>query len=146
MNATTQPEITMIEQTETNATPPTPVKPIAEYALLGTVLQAIDGYIKAVVEREFARLIEAKKTLALMDEGLRDAITEMIDDKISEHEREKDHIDEGDMEYQIDHYLRNSNEVVSERRVGEIVNDALEEVLEDRINDALSNATVSISI
>lgn len=134
-----------------NAAPETPAKSIAEYALLGTVLQAVDSYIKAAVEKEFARLVEAHRTLALMDENMRDAITEMIDDKIAEHEADHPHKNDDDIETEVsnhvEYFLRQGDhQFITERNLSEKVSDVLEEILEDRVREVIDNANVTISI
>ena len=150
MNAQTTPEITMIEQTEAHEAHETPIKPIAEYALLGTVLQAIDGYIKALVEKEFARLVESHRTLALMDENMKTAIAEMIDDRVCDHEDSHEHWTEDAIDSNIgaylDGYMRNSTDYITENRVMEILRDTMSEEIDEIVERKLDGASISISL
>lgn len=139
----TEMNITLVETTEDSSTAGIPIQ---DFALLGTMLKALTDHIERVVERQFAALVESHRTLKLMDEEMQLAIANLIDDRIHEHESDKDHLDEGEIEYHVDHQIRNSSEIVSEKRVEEIVSDALEEILEDRVRDILSNASIDINL
>ena len=133
--------------TQTNETP----LPLKELVLLGDLMRILTRHVETLVDQRFAALVESHKTLALMDENMRDAITEMIDDKIGEHEYDKDHKNDADIESEVgshvEYFLRQGDhQFVTERELSEKVSDVLDEILSDRINDALSNASIEISI
>ena len=128
------------------AKPEAPALPMQDYALMASLISTFTKHIETLVDQRFAALVESHKTLKLMDEEMQLAIANLIDDRIHEHESDKDHFDEGEIEYHVDHQIRNSSEIVSEKRVEEIVSDALDEILEDRVRDLLSNASVEISV
>lgn len=132
-----------------NAQPETAGIPIQDFALLGTMLKALTDHIERVVERQFAALVENHKTLALMDDSMRTAITEMIDDRIHEHEQDNDHWTvealDSNTEAFMDSYMRQS-EYVTEGRLADKVSDLLEDILEDRMQSLLNNASIEINL
>lgn len=134
-----------------NAAPQTPALPIQDLALMSSLLHTFTKHIETFVDQRFAALVESHRTLALMDENMRDAITEMIDDKIAEHEADHPHKNDDDIETEVsnhvEYFLRQGNhQFIPERNLSEKVSDVLDEILEDRINAALSNASIEISI
>jgi len=133
--------------TQTNETP----LPLKELVLLGDLMRILTRHVETLVDQRFAALVESHRTLALMDESMRDAITEMIDDKIGEHEYDKDHKNDADIISEVgshvEYFLRQGDhQFVTERELSEKVSDVLDEILSDRINEALSNASIEISI
>ena len=133
--------------TQTNETP----LPVHDYALMASLINTFTKHIERIVDQRFAALVESHKTLALMDESMRDAITEMIDDRVCAHEDSHEHKNDDDIESEVsnhvEYFLRQGDhQFITERELSEKVSDVLDEVLEERLNDALSNATVNISI
>ena len=143
-----------LEQAQQDATPTPPEAPplpLQDYALMASLIRTFTKHIETLVDQRFAALVESHKTLALMDESMRDAITEMIDDKIGEHEYDKDHKNDDDIESEVsnhvEYFLRQGDhQFITERELSEKVSDVLDEVLEDRVRDVIDNATVNISI
>ena len=143
-----------LEQAQQDATPTPPEAPplpVHDYALMASLINTFTKHIERIVDQRFAALVESHRTLALMDESMRDAITEMIDDKIGEHESDHEHKNDDDIESEVsnhvEYFLRQGNhQFITERELGEKVSDVLDEILQDRINDALSNASIEISI
>lgn len=141
--------ITMEEDTNT-PTNETPL-PVHDYALMASLINTFTKHIERIVDQRFAALVESHQTMKLMDESMRDAITEMIDDKIGEHEYDKDHKNDADIESEVgshvEYFLRQGDhQFVTERELSEKVSDVLDEILSDRINEALSNASIEIRI
>ena len=135
------------EPTQTNETP----LPLKELGLLGDLMRILTRHVETLVDQRFAALVESHRTLALMDESMRDAITEMIDDKIGEHESDHEHKNDDDIESEVsnhvEYFLRQGDhQFITERELSEKVSDVLDEVLEDRVRDVIDNATVNISI
>ena len=133
--------------TQTNETP----LPLKELGLLGDLMRILTRHVETLVDQRFAALVESHKTLALMDENMRDAITEMIDDRIGDHEAGFEHKNDDDIESEVsnhvEYFLRQGkHQFITERELSEKVSDVLDEILSDRINDALSNASIEISI
>lgn len=134
-----------------NAAPETPALPIQDLALMSSLIHTFTKHIETLVDQRFAALVESHRTLALMDENMRDAITEMIDDKIGEHEYDKDHKNDADIETEVsnhvEYFLRQGDhQFITERNLSEKVSDVLEEILEDRVREVIDNASVTISI
>lgn len=148
MNAQTTPEITMIEQADKAETNEAPI-PIKDFALLGTMLKALTDHIERVVDRRFAALVESHKTLALMDDGMKTAISLMIDEAIENHEAEQDHWTEEQLDHNteafMDAWARN-NDYITENQLAEKVGDVLDDVLSEKLESLLDGASVSISI
>lgn len=125
--------------------------------LTARLFESIRPHIEELVQRTFDRLVQNTKALSLMDEALREYITEQIDDRISEHESDKDHIDEEDIRtYAADEardVIRNED-VMTKDNMETYINDYLDEELDGRIEmvldsvltDKLETATISISI
>lgn len=160
MNDTTNMPVTMeedeamqaLEQAKQDDTPTneTPL-PLKELGLLGDLMRILTRHVETLVDQRFAALVESHKTLALMDESMRDAITEMIDDRIDDHESSHEHKNDEDIETEVsnhvEYFLRQGkHQFVTERELREKVSDVLDEILEERLNDALSNASIEISI
>ena len=85
------------DDTQTNETP----LPVHDYALMASLINTFTKHIERIVDQRFAALVESHQTMKLMDESMRDAITEMIDDKIGEHEYDKDHKNDADIESEV---------------------------------------------
>lgn len=121
--------------------------------LIYDVLTAFDKYVNKLVERRFQDMVENTKALKLMDDGLKVAIAEMVDDKLDEHNA--DHMTEDD----LDRYMRRLD-IITESRAYEIARDVIAEDvdvdndietwadnnLEDKIKEVLSEATLSVSM
>ncbi len=137
----------------------------AIHDLLQTPDDTIRKYLHRIVETKFNELLQNTKALSLMDEGLRVCITEMIDDRIGEHEMEKDHYNEEDIITMAADEVRdqiNTQDVMTKRNMQVYMNDYLNEeldglvdtavdnVIDDKIeailNDKLESATISISL
>ena len=141
--------ITMHEDT-TNPANETPL-PVHDYALMASLINTFTKHIERIVDQRFAALVESHRTLALMDESMRDAITEMIDDRVCAHEDSHEHKNDDDIESEVsnhvEYFLRQGkHQFITERELGEKVSEVLDEILEDRINASLSNASIEISI
>lgn len=135
------------DDTQTNETP----VPLQDFAFMAGIVKVLNNYIETLVDQRFAALVESHKTLALMDESMRDAITEMIDDRVCAHEDSHEHKNDDDIESEVsnhvEYFLRQGDhQFITERELSEKVSDVLDEILEERLNAALSNATIDISI
>lgn len=125
---------------------------------LDAIIQLLSEHIDMLVETKFNQLVANTKALSLMDEELKNTITELIDDAISVHNDKYDHDDfvttnhvsnqiNDETDEQIDHYLRHArHNLVTEDKVAELVRDALDEQLDEAIENKLENATLSISL
>ncbi len=116
------------------------------------------SHIERLVERRFNQLVDNTKALSLMDEELKNTITELIDDAISNHENNYDHdsfttadnvsdqiTDEVDTH--IANFLHHANhDLVTEDKVAELVRDAMSEEFDEMLESKLDNATISISL
>lgn len=125
--------------------------PLKELGFLGDLMRILTRHVETLVDQRFAALVESHRTLALMDEGLRDAITEMIDDRVCAHEDSHEHKTDFDIESEVSEHFgylvrQGQHDFVTERQLSEKISDVLDEVLEGRIRDTIDNATVSISI
>lgn len=152
--ADTPLHITMDEPTQAQTQTPEAEHHVPP-ALVNVLLAAFEKHIDMLVETKFAQLVQNHKTLALMDENMKDAITEMIDDAIETaldgHTDDYTHHSEGDIESTVsDHFdyliRQGSHELVTTRELSEKVGDVLDEILSDRINDALSGASIEITV
>ena len=127
-----------------------PLGSLTEHRMLGATLNALSGYIKALVEKEFARLVESHRTLALMDENMKTAIAEMIDDRVCAHEDSYEHWTEDAIDSNIgaylDSYMRNSTDYITENRVMEILRDTMSEEIDEIVERKLDGASISITL
>ena len=135
----------------TNQPDETPL-PMQDYALMAALIATFTRHIETLVDQRFAALVESHKTLALMDENMQLAIANLIDERIGEHESDKAHPSDSDIESEvnegIERYVRFGSHdfFITESRLSEKVSDVLDEILDDRIRNALDNATISISV
>jgi hypothetical protein len=123
-----------------------------------TILSLLTTYIDGLVETKFNQLVANTKALSLMDEGLKADITEMIDEAIGGHCNFYDHSDitnadevcdiiTAEVDEHISRYLsHHEHDLVTERRVCEIIRDSLDEELDEAIERKLENATLSICL
>lgn len=118
-------------------------------ALMHVLLAAFEKHVDMLVETRFAALVESHKTLALMDENMRKAIAEMIDDRLDDHTNAHEHWTEEQLdnntEAYLDSYMRN-NDYITENQLAEKVGDVLDDVLSEKLESLLDGASVSISI
>lgn len=140
-----------INLTTTPTTPTTPIPDLQSIALLASLLAPLNAHIQRIVEDKFNEMVANLKVMQLMDDNLKETITEMIDDKISEHTDNEPHKTDGDIESDVDHlveaYMRQGNHgFVTERELSEKVTDTLDEVLEEKVQELLNNATIDISL
>lgn len=120
-------------------------------SLINVFLTAFEKHIDMLVETKFNAMLQNKMALTLLDEALADKIEAMVADAIDEHENDHAHPSDEDIENEVDHHLEHfvrqgSHEFITERELSEKVSDVLDEILDDRINSALSGATVEISV
>lgn len=130
---------------------PSVTMPFPEFELMASLLKALNTHIETLVDKRFAALVESHRTLALMDEDMEQRISHMIDDAIENHESDKDHKNDADIEHEVsnhvEYYLRQGDhQFVTERELNEKVSDALDEVLEEKVQDLLRNASVEITL
>lgn len=139
----------------TPSTTPSPIQAqipdLQSVALIAALLAPLNAHIQRIVETKFNEMVANLKVMQLMDDNLKETITEMIDDKISEHTDNAPHKDDGDIESEVDHlveaYMHQGNHgFVTERELSEKVTDTLDEVLEERVQELLSNASVEITL
>lgn len=118
-------------------------------ALMHVLLAAFEKHVDMLVETRFAALVESHKTLALMDDGMKTAISLMIDEAIENHEAEQDHWTEEQLDHNteafMDSWARN-NDYITENQLAEKVGDVLDDVLSEKLESLLDGASVSISI
>lgn len=138
-----------------------PVEHAQDYPMVAVLLDMLtkmEKHIDMLVETKFNHLVANTKALSLMDEGLKESITEMIDDAISNHENNYDHdeftnedrvsdILAGEVDQHIDHWITHAqHDLVSESRLAEMVRDAMSEEFDEMLESKLDNATISISL
>jgi len=85
MNQSTQTEINAVEQTET---PPREVTP----TLIHTLLHAINTHIDKQVEEKVSAVLQAHGTVKYIDESFREAIKDIAEESISEHNDTEEHL------------------------------------------------------
>ncbi len=144
-----------MDNINTPSTTPSPIQAqipdLQSVALVAALLAPLNAHIQRIVEDKFNEMVENLKVMQLMDDNLKETITEMIDDKISEHTDNEPHKNDGDIESEVDHlveaYLRQGNHgFVTERELSEKVTDTLDEVLEEKVQALLNNASVEITL
>lgn len=131
----------------TNETP----LPVHDYALMASLIGTFTKHIERIVDQRFAALVESHQTMKLMDDDMRESIAQMIEYRIECHEHDNEHKTDEDIENEVsnhfDYYMRQGNhDFITERNLSEKVGDVLDDIIEDRINAALSNASIEISI
>lgn len=116
------------------------------------------SHIERLVDTKFNQLVANTKALSLLDEQLREYITEVVDDKISDHNQEYDHDDfitadhvsdilASEVDTHIDHWVTHAqHDLVTESRLSELVRDAMSEEFDEMLESKLDNATISISL
>lgn len=119
--------------------------------LINMLLATFEKHIDMLVETKFHAMMQNRQALTLLDEALADKIEALIADAIDNHESHCAHPSDEDIENEVDHHLEHfvrqgSHEFITERQLSEKVSDVLDEILDDRINSALSGATVEISV
>ena len=95
MNQSTQTEINAVEQTET---PPREVTP----TLIHTLLHAINTHIDQQVEEKVSAVLTAHSTVRYIDESFKDAINQIAEEAIQEHNDTEEHINEDRVKEIID--------------------------------------------
>lgn len=138
------------QDTTTNPANETPL-PVHDYALMASLIGTFTKHIERIVDQRFAALVESHQTMKLMDENMQLAIANLIDDRIHEHEQDHEHKNDEDIENEVsnhvEYFLRQGDHgFLTERDLSEKVGDVLDDIIEDRINAALSNASIEISI
>lgn len=138
-----------------------PVEHAQDYpmvAMLLDMLTKMEKHIDMLVETKFNHLVANTKALSLMDEGLKESITEMIDEAIGAHCNFYDHSDitstdevsdiiASEIDDHISRYLsHHEHDLVSESRLAELVRDTLDEQLDEAIERKIDNATISICL
>lgn len=114
-------------------------------------LKAVTQHIDMLVETKFNAMIQNRMALTLLDDALADKIEAMIETAIDNHDTDRAHPSDDDIESEVNHLLEHfvrqgSHEFITERQLSAKVSDVLDEILDDRINSALSGATVEISV
>lgn len=139
----------------TPSTTPSPIQAqipdLQSVALIAALLAPLNAHIQRIVETKFNEMVANLKVMQLMDDSLKETITEMIDDKISEHTDNAPHKGDGDIEedvtHQFDYLVRHGDHgFVTERELSEKVTDTLDEVLEEKVQALLNNASVEITL
>lgn len=153
----------MTNETTTAPTRTTPTR--ANASLLVALLDAVNGHIKTIINKEITAALQNTTTLALMDEKLEEKIREIAKEEIDGHGREEYHPSDDYINDLISNYL-NSSDYVKEWQLKEKINDALgdsefvtsddlddklcgyvpEDEIEDKIKEALENITLNVSI
>lgn len=138
--------ITMEETAPTNE-PEHHVPP----SLINVFLSAFEKHIDMLVETKFHAMLQNRQALTLLDEALADKIEAMMVEAIGKHEYSCSHPSDEDVESEVsqhlEHFVRQgSHEFITERQLSEKVSDVLVEILDDRINQALSGASIEITV
>ena len=127
--------------------------------LLSNLFKQLDEHIKRLVDKQVAEVMQSHATLAFMDEKLEDRIKEVcasvsediIDEAITKHERDNEHIDEDmvndiavsalndyDLDDKISEALRDAD-TPDETRVEEMIAQALDDYdIQERVEVALT--------
>jgi len=119
--------------------------------LINMLLATFEKHIDMLVETKFHAMMQNRQALTLLDDALADKIEAMVKDAIEEHESDYAHPSDEDIENEVDHHLEHfvrqgSHEFITERQLSEKVSDVLDEILDDRINQALSGASIEITV
>lgn len=131
--------------------------------LLSNLFKQLDEHIKRIVDKQVAEIMQSQATLAFIDEKLEDRIKEVcanvsediIDEAITKHERDTDHIDEDqihdiavsalenyDVDDKICQALRDTD-TPDESRVEEMIAEAIDDLdLQERVEVALATDDV----
>lgn len=109
--------------------------------LIGIIMQALEQHIEAMVDKRFTeRMADIQIKMPDLDE-LKDAMTEMVDEKMSEIKDEiNDMIDEKLSDHTTDHDHDTYDQCVR------TVEDAELDELEDKIKDTLRGLSLSINL
>ena len=130
--------------------PPTTPLPLKELGFLGDLMGLLTRHVETLVDQRFAALVESHRTLALMDENMKTAIAEMIDDRVCDHEDSHEHWTEDAIDSNIgaylDGYMRNNSDYITENRVMEILRDTMSEEIDEIVERKLDGASISISL
>jgi hypothetical protein len=131
--------------------------------LLANLFKQLDEHIKRLVDKQVAEIMQAQATLAFIDEKLEERIKEVcanvsediIDEAITKHERDNDHIDEDQVHdmavsalenYDLDDKIcqaMRDNDTPDESRVEEMIAQAIDDMeFSDRVADALASDDV----
>ena len=131
--------------------------------LLANLFKQLDEHIKRLVDKQVAEVMQSHATLAFIDEKLEDRIKEVcanvsediIDEAITKHERDTDHIDEDqihdiavsalenyDVDEKVCQAMRDSD-IPDESRVEEMIAEALDDYdMQERVEVALASDDV----
>lgn len=140
-----------LEKAQHATQPEAPPLPLQDYAFMAALIRTFTKHIETLVDQRFAALVESHRTLALMNEDLEEQIIGMIDDRIDDHESHHEHKTDADIESEVAHHVeyfmrQGDHDFITERQLSEKISDVLDEILSDRINASLSNASIEISI
>jgi hypothetical protein len=109
--------------------------------LIGIIMQALEQHIEAMVDKRFTeRMAEIQIEMPDLDE-IKDAITEMVDEKVSDiHNEIKDMIDEKISDHQSEYDHDEYDQTVR------TVDDAELDDIENKIKDTLRGLSLSINL
>ena len=131
--------------------------------LLANLFKQLDEHIKRIVDKQVAEIMQSHATLAFMNEELdkkirdisADVAEQVVDDAVTTHERNSEHIDEDmvndiavsalndyDLDDKISEALRDAD-TPDETRVEEMIAQALDDLdLQERVEVALASDDV----
>lgn len=130
----------------------------AQDTLVGLLERALTARIDALVTAKFQQLVETHHALRMLDEDLKDTISELMDEKISEHELAHDHADfvteskvseilEQEVDTHIERWVSHGeHDLVNEGKLAELVRNAMDSEFDEMLESKLDNATISISL
>ncbi len=151
LNDNATPTMAMPITMEDGPAPEPEVEHHVALPLINMLLATFEKHIDMLVETKFAQLVQNHKTLSLMDDVLEDKISNMIAEVLEAHENDCAHPSDEDIENEVDQHLEHfvrqgSHAFITERQLSEKVGDVLVEILDDRINQALSGASIEITV
>lgn len=126
------------EPTPTPAPAPTPewADVLSKFdSLFSAALTYIKPHLEHIVEAKFNAMVDNTMTLTKLDvdieQKMRDLAYEVASDAVYQHERDNEHWSEDYISDQVQEALRNSDDVVSERRIEEMISDAIDNHTQD---------------
>lgn len=131
--------------------------------LLANLFKQLDEHIKRIVDKQVAEIMQSQATLAFMSEELdkkirdisADVAEQVVDDAVTTHERDTDHIDEDqvhdmavsalenyDVDEKIAQAMRDSD-VPDESRVEEMIAEAIGDIdMQEKVEEVLESDDV----
>jgi hypothetical protein len=139
-----------MEQTNQTETTTQAVAPIrSTSALMTTLMALVENYIKDIVQAQVIEIMTNHQAMRVIDDGfekkIRDIAQEVVDDAISTHNDDEDHISEDAITDIATSALEDHD---FDDKINEAVNDAINEFdFEDIVRTAIKdNITFSVSV